>query len=177
MKAYSILIAASVLAFMSCNNSGTDKEANKDSSTMKSGDTTTTMMHDTAMHHEMTAGVPAEPAAPKGAKVFFVNLKNGATVTSPLTIHMGASGIKVDTAGPVVAGSGHHHLLIDGPDSLAFGSMVPKDSLNLHFGKGQTDAEIKLSPGKHKLTLQFADGLHRSYGKQLSNSITVMVKQ
>jgi len=85
--------------------------------------------------------------------------------------------IKVDTAGPVIAGIGHHHLLIDAEDSLTAGTMVPKDSTHLHFGKGQTETEIKLAPGKHKLALQFADGLHRSYGGKLSTVITVNVKK
>jgi hypothetical protein len=55
--------------------------------------------------------------------------------------------------------------------------MVPKDSTHLHYGKGQTEAEVKLSPGKHKLTLQFADGLHRSYGSKLAATVSVNVKK
>ena len=90
---------------------------------------------------------------------------------------MAVENIKVDTAGPVIAGIGHHHLFIDAEDSLAAGTMVPKDSSHLHFGKGQTETEVKLAPGKHKLTLQFADGLHRSYGSKLSSVITVDVKK
>ena len=121
--------------------------------------------------------VPELPAVPMGAKVLFKNLKDGATVTSPFKVQMGTELIKVDTAGPVVAGSGHHHLMIDGPDSLPAGEMVPKDSTHLHFGKGQTETELSLTPGKHKLTLQFADGLHRSYGGKLSATIMVNVKK
>jgi len=89
---------------------------------------------------------------------------------------MGVTGMTVDTAGVVKAGSGHHHLLIDADDSLSHGTMVPKDATHLHFGKAQTETELTLAPGKHKLTLQFADGMHRSYGGQLSASITVDVK-
>jgi Domain of unknown function (DUF4399) len=162
-------IAISLLVLAACNNSGKEKEAEKD--------TTTTKME--GMDHTTAPGttIPDLPAVPDGAKVYFVNLKNNATVSSPLKIQMGTTNIKVDTAGPVVAGSGHHHLLIDGPDSLAAGSVVAKDSVNLHFGKGQTETEIKLSPGKHKLTLQFADGLHRAYGGKLSATIMVNVKK
>jgi len=117
------------------------------------------------------------PDVPAGAKVMFKGLKNGASVSSPLKVQMGVEGIKVDTAGPVIAGIGHHHLFIDAEDSLAAGIMVPKDSTHLHFGKGQTETEVKLTPGKHKLTLQFADGLHRSYGSKLATTITVNVKK
>jgi hypothetical protein len=124
-----------------------------------------------------TGNGPAWTAIPEGAKVMFKNLKNGAVVTSPFKVEMGTEVMKVDTAGPVVAGSGHHHLIIDGPDSLAAGEMVTKDSTHIHFGKGQTEYLLSLSPGKHKLTLQMADGLHRSYGGRLSATITVNVKK
>ena len=84
--------------------------------------------------------------------------------------------MKLDTAGPIVSGSGHHHLFIDAEDSLAKGTVVPKDSTHLHFGKAQTETKLTLASGNHKLTLQYADGIHRSYGSQLSATITVKVK-
>jgi hypothetical protein len=125
----------------------------------------------------MTANVPALPAVPQGARVYFKNLKNNATVSSPLKIEFGVQNIRIDTVGPVVANSGHHHLFIDAEDSLAAGTVVPKDATHLHFGKGQTFVDsVKLAPGKHKLTLQFADGLHRSYGSKLATTINVTVK-
>jgi hypothetical protein len=90
---------------------------------------------------------------------------------------MAVDNMKVDTAGPVVAASGHYHIFIDAQDSLSSGTMVPKDSTHLHYGKGQTEAEVKLAPGVHKLTLQFADGLHRSYGSKLATTVSVNVKK
>ena len=155
--------------FTACNNSSKDKEKKEDT-TMKKTD------HE-SMQDMPAANVPPLPAIPEGAKVVFKNLKDGDKVKSPFKVQMGTEVIRVDTAGPVVAGSGHHHLIIDGPDSLAAGAMVPKDSTNIHFGKGQTETELSLSPGKHKLTLQFADGLHRAYGGKLSATITVNVKE
>jgi hypothetical protein len=125
----------------------------------------------------MTTNVPELPAVPEGARVYFKNLKNNATVSSPLRIEFGVQNIRIDTVGPVVANSGHHHLFIDAEDSLAAGTVVPKDATHLHFGKGQTFVDsVNLSPGKHKLTLQFADGLHRSYGSKLATTINVTVK-
>jgi hypothetical protein len=44
-----------------------------------------------------------------------------------------------------------------------------------HFGKGQTSADIELSSGTHKLTLQFADAEHRSYGPEYSDEIVIEV--
>ena len=69
------------------------------------------------------------------------------------------------------------HLLIDAGDSTASGVVVPKDSTHLHFGNAQKEATITLAPGKHRLALQFADGIHRSYGSKLATAITLNVKK
>ena len=90
---------------------------------------------------------------------------------------MGVDGMKVDTAGPVVANSGHFHILVDVGDSIASGQMIVKDSTHLHYGKAQTNTELKLTPGKHTLSLEFADGLHRSYGAQMASTVSVTVKK
>lgn len=167
MKNY--LLALLFAALAACNSAGDKKD---------STDTSTTQTGHEGMDHKMpeTGGLPELPAVPEGAKVFFKNIRDNATITSPFKMEMGTEIMRVDTAGPVVAGSGHHHLIIDGADSLAAGSIVPADSLNIHFGRGQTEYELKLTPGKHKLTLQMADGLHRSYGSKLSATISVTVK-
>ena len=163
-----LLIPVLCLSFLfACNNSSDDKEK-KDENAMN---------HDGMDHPPVTEGVPPLPEIPEGAKVVFSNLKNKSTITSPFKLQMGVEGMKIDTAGPVVIGSGHHHLIIDGPDSLAAGSVVPKDSVNIHFGKGQTEYELNLTPGTHKLTLQLADGLHRSYGGRLSATVIVNVRE
>ena len=110
-------------------------------------------------------------------KVYFKNLKDGATVPSTVNIEFGVEGLKVRPAGedPLDHTSGHHHLIIDGRP-IATGQPVPLDDKDLHFGKGQTEAEITLPPGRHTLTLQFADGAHRSYGPKWAATITVNVK-
>lgn len=162
-------LAICFVMLASCNNAAKDKEKKEDT-------TAKGTIHDAMDHSTMSGTVPEIPAIPEGAKVVFSNLKNNATITSPFKLQMGTEVIKIDTAGPVVAGSGHHHLFIDAEDSLAAGTIVPKDSTHIHFGKGQTEYELTLSPGKHKLTLQMADGLHRSYGGKLATTITVNVK-
>lgn len=131
-----------------------------------------------AMDHAKTSLPQATlmPEIPAGARVYFKNLKDGQVVHSPFDVEMGVSGMSVDTAGVVRAGSGHHHLLVDAEDSLASGTVVPKDSSHLHFGNAQTKTRLGLPPGSHRLTLQFADGIHRSYGGKLASSITVWVK-
>src|SRR5258705_8706185 len=169
MKIRFLLPLACIAMFAACNNSSDNKEKKEDSATNKMD----------TMHQMPGPGVniPDLPQVPEGAKVLFKNLKNDATISSPFKLEMGTEVIKIDTAGPVVAGSGHHHLFIDAEDSLAAGTVVPKDPTHIHFGKGQTEYDLTLTPGKHKLTLQMADGLHRSYGSKLATTITVNVKK
>src|SRR5688572_809128 len=132
------------------------------------------------MHHHMadtSQGIAPLPTIPDNAKVFFVNLKNGQKIKSPFKVQMGVSGMALDSAGVLRPASGHHHILIDNGDSLTAGIVVPKDSAHLHFGNAQKKAELTLAPGQHKLTLQYADGIHRSYGGKLASSVTVTVQK
>lgn len=129
------------------------------------------------------AAITAElPPVPEGASVRFVEPKDGAKLVGPLEngkvtvpVKMGAQGIAIKPAGAIEAGSGHHHVLIDVPDGVAAGTVVPADERHVHFGQGQTEADLALTPGAHTLTLQFADGIHRSYGPALSSAIAVEV--
>ena len=67
----------------------------------------------------LTAGLaPAhaqQTPAPEGAVVYFVGLEDGATVTSPVTINFGLSGMGVAPAGTEKENTGHHHLLLNRP--------------------------------------------------------------
>jgi hypothetical protein len=107
--------------------------------------------------------------------VDFVLPKNGATVTSPFKVVFGVTGMTVKPAGDMTANSGHHHLLINA-ESIPNGVAVPADEKHIHYGKGLTETEVNLPPGKHMLTMQFANWAHQSYGPQLSKTIEVVVK-
>ena len=122
------------------------------------------------------ADKPAEMAVPEGAKVMFVAPADGATLTSPVKVQMGVEGMTVKPAGTTEAKTGHHHIIVDG-EGVKPGTVVPADDTHIHFGKGQTETELKLAPGKHTLTLQFADGAHQSYGPKLSTTITITVTE
>ena len=100
---------------------------------------------------------------------------NGASVTSPFKVRFGIQGMAVAPAGDVVAGSGHHHLLIN-QEAVPSGTVVPFTSQHLHFGKGQTEADVTLPAGTCKLTAQFANGAHQSCGPAMSQTITMTVK-
>lgn len=97
--------------------------------------------------------------APEGAKVFIIEPKDGATVSSPVTVKFGAENIEIAPAGTDKPNSGHHHLLIDAktPDLDA---AIPKDDHHVHYGKGQTEATVELTPGKHTLQLLLGDKNH-----------------
>lgn len=107
--------------------------------------------------------------------VDFVEPKNGATVPSTFTVRFAVDGMTVAPAGDMTVGTGHHHLLINAAD-IEENVVIPMDDQHRHFGKGQTETQITLPPGKHKLTMQFADGAHRSYGAKYRKTIEVTVK-
>ena len=107
--------------------------------------------------------------------VSIVEPANGATVTSPFKVRFAVRGMVVAPAGEIVAGSGHHHLLID-VDPIAAGTPVPADEKHIHFGKGQTETEVTLPPGTYRLTAQFANGAHQSFGPAMSQTIKVTVR-
>jgi hypothetical protein len=164
------LIPFLLLGMVACNDGGSKTEET-------ATDTAATAAVDTTHHvAEAATEIAPVPEIPANAKVFFKNLKNGQKIKSPFKVQMGVSGISLDSAGVIKPASGHHHILIDNGDSLALGTVVPKDSTHLHFGNAQKEAELKLTPGEHKLTLQYADGIHRSYGGKLASSVTVTVQ-
>ena len=100
---------------------------------------------------------------------------NGATVGTTFKVRFGVTGMAVAPAGDIIKDSGHNHLLIDRMPVKA-GESVPFDDNHRHFGAGQTEAMITLPPGKYKLTSQFANGAHQSYGAPMSSSIEITVK-
>ncbi len=118
--------------------------------------------------------LPVQAETPKTG-VFFENLSDGQKVTSPVKVKMGVAGKVIAPAGQIEATSGHHHIVVDG-SFIKEGEIIPADATHLHFGKGQTETEVVLTPGKHTLTLQLANGVHQSYGEQWSKTITVIVE-
>jgi hypothetical protein len=103
----------------------------------------------------------AETPSPPGAAVYFINLKDGDTVTSPFKIQFGLTGMGVAPAGSQTPNTGHHHLLID--TQLSAEQMkqpIPVDAQHRHFGGGQTEVVLTLPPGPHTLQLVLADGAH-----------------
>lgn len=109
--------------------------------------------------------------------VSFIEPKDGTTVEETFKVKMDLQGMKLCPANIQTDDKqcGHHHVLIDA-SFIPEQQVIVTNEKYIHFGKLQTEAEIKLPPGKHTLTLQFADFAHRSYGKNMSSTINIEVK-
>jgi hypothetical protein len=103
--------------------------------------------------------LPSRTSSPPNARVFFLDLKDGATVPSKLKIRFGIANMELTPAGVARANTGHHHLLIDTPLPPP-GQPIPSDFNHLHFGNGQTEVELTLSGGEHTLQLLLGDHAH-----------------
>lgn len=113
--------------------------------------------------------------SPAGAAVYFVGLKDGDTIPAKSTIHFGLRGMGVAPAGSDRANSGHHHLVIDAP-TPTLNTEIPNDFQHLHFGAGQTETDLTLTPGEHTLQLVFGDKNHVPHSPPLvSDRIKVKV--
>jgi Domain of unknown function (DUF4399) len=97
--------------------------------------------------------------SPPGAAVYFIDLNDGATIGPKTTIHFGLRGMGIAPAGSDRPNSGHHHLLID-TDLPPLDEPIPSDENHLHFGAGQTEVDLTLSPGPHTLQLLLGDKDH-----------------
>lgn len=105
------------------------------------------------------AAAIARTPAPAGATVSIVEPADGAVVASPVTVAFAIEGMSVAPAGTFDPATGHHHLLID-VDLPALDQPIPADERHIHFGKGQTEAQVELAPGTHRLQLLLGDGNH-----------------
>ena len=75
------------------------------------------------------------------------------------------------------ANSGHHHLLVD-TELPPLDQPIPNDFNHLHFGAGQTEAEITLKPGTQTLQLLLGDKDHIPHNPPvMSPRIRVLVTE
>ncbi len=110
------------------------------------------------------------------SNVFFTEPADKGVVSNPVKIAWGSKNFTVEPAGAVKEGSGHLHIMVD-TDCVAAGAIVPKDDTHLHYGKGQMEAQLTLTPGPHTLCLQAADGAHVALlGAGMTQKISIVVK-
>lgn len=115
-------------------------------------------------------------AAPAGASVYFVNLRNGMVVNNPVRVVFGLSGMGVAPAGVDKPGTGHHHLLVD-VAAWDANAPLPATDQHRHFGMGQTEVTLTLPPGPHTLQLVLGDQNHIPHHPPvMSERISVQVR-
>ena len=117
---------------------------------------------------------------PKHARVYFVDLEDGAVVKSPFKVKFGIDGFGITPAGTTGKRrhtAGHHHLLIDLPELPDPDEAIPRDAHHRHFDKGETEAVLELPPGEHTLQLLLGDEQHEPQDPPLySKKITIIVE-
>ncbi len=131
------------------------------------------------------AALAGDTPAPDGASVYFINIADGDTVSSPVTVQFGLSGMGVAPAGVDKEHTGHHHILIDRPpfgegeedtDIAEYG--IPADDNHRHFGGGQTEVVLGFEPGEHTLQLILGDLNHVPHATPVvSDHITITVSE
>lgn len=125
--------------------------------------------------------------AQQAPEVRFVHPRPGDTLPTTFAVRFNGEGVRIQPAGKAPrergrsreqAGripSGHYHLIIDG-GPVPEGQIIPTDDRHIHYGKGQTGGVVTVAPGQHTLTVQLADGEHRSYGPKLSETLTIVAR-
>jgi len=115
--------------------------------------------------------------APEKAGVYIISPTDGSTVAQTFTVKFGLHGMGIAPSGIDRANTGHHHLLIDTsvlPDMTK--PLQATDQIR-HFGGGQTETTVTLSPGKHTLQLLLGNYMHVPHEQPLlSEKITVLVE-
>jgi Domain of unknown function (DUF4399) len=115
--------------------------------------------------------------SPPGAEVYIISPKDGAIVHNPVRVQFGLKGMGIAPAGVKFDNTGHHHLLIDTDPPPDQSTPLPATDKIVHFGKGQTETTVTLSPGKHTLQLLLADANHIPHSPPVvSKKITITVK-
>ena len=119
--------------------------------------------------------IAGETPSPEGAKAYFIDMKDGDNVKSPLLIRFGLT--EQMGIAPALADwpdTGHFHLIIDSktpnPDR-------PISNKHLHLHKGQTEAIVELKQGKHTLQIVMGDYSHIPHDPPvMSEQITINVE-
>ncbi len=119
--------------------------------------------------------VTVRTPSPAGAKVYFIEPKDGATVKGPVHVVMGLAGMGVAPAGVNADGTGHHHVIVD-LEKVDVNAALPMNDNHRHFGRGQTETMLDLPAGTHTLQLVLGDRNHVPHDPPvMSPKITITV--
>ncbi len=111
------------------------------------------------------------------AQLYIIEPVDGATVQETFKVKFGLSGMGVAPAGQNIKNTGHHHILIDMDKLPDLTKPLPATDQIRHFGGGQTETELTLTPGEHTLQLLLGNYMHIPHDKPvMSKKITITVK-
>ena len=117
----------------------------------------------------------ARTPSPAGAKVYFIEPRDGATVKGPVHVVMGLTGMGIAPAGIDSPDTGHHHIIVDA-DTPNMTVAIANDDKHRHFGRGQTETNLDLPAGQHTLQLVLGDRNHVPHDPPVtSQKITITV--
>src|SRR5436853_6423076 len=99
MKKIASIPVILLMGLISCNSGSNETTPVTDSTSMHTD--SSAMRADTSHSAMNMTAADALPAIPEGSKVYFKNLKEGETVSSPVKVQMGATKIAIDSAGKI----------------------------------------------------------------------------
>ncbi|ESA34239.1 rod shape-determining protein [Leptolyngbya sp. Heron Island J] len=115
--------------------------------------------------------------APEAATAYIISPSDSETVSSPFIVQFGLSGMGIAPAGIDRPNTGHHHLLIDVDELPSLTEPLQGSEQVLHYGAGQTETELSLTPGAHTLQLVLGNYSHIPHENPvISEKITVTVE-
>jgi|GEM_PF-305535 len=126
------------------------------------------------------SGVAFAGSTPAPANAFlYIGWPNNDQVISagkPFRVWFGLRNMGVAPKDVKFPNTGHHHLLID-TELPPLDQEIPSDKNHLHFGAGETETMVELSPGKHTLQLLMGDDRHIPHNPPVySKKISITVK-
>ena len=119
-----------------------------------------------------TTGAASTSSPDPAPTATFARPADGAHIAGVVAVAMVADGVDIEPAGEAHAGAGHFHIMID-DGCVEPGDGIPRDDAHLHFGQGQTEAQLYLGPGTHALCLQVGDGIHTA--QAITDQISIEV--
>lgn len=115
--------------------------------------------------------------APDNAQAYIISPQDGTTVSSPVTVQFGLSGMGIAPAGIDRPKTGHHHLLVDLETLPNLDQALSATEHIKHFGAGQTETTLALSPGEHTLQLVLGNYAHVPHTPPVvSKTVTITVQ-
>jgi len=104
--------------------------------------------------------------------------QDGATLKSPVVVRFGLKGMGIAPAGMAKEKTGHHHVLIDtDAKDVDLTKPLPASDKIKHFGGGQTEVTLDLTPGTHTVLLVLADENHVPFDPPvMSKKITITIE-